>query len=143
MRQLTHQKEIVDMWAACLHAGTKQHMKGITAPPRMIRLCPVGKARSTVKPRRRKRTVSANPCFFSHRHAVGDKQITNVNGNGQNGCAPPTVSNGAATTREARMKPHAHGENHTARNQTVDAQVRINKMHDRRHLFTHMMPATI
>ena len=41
------------------------------------------------------------------------------------------------------MKPHAHGENHTARNQTVDAQVYINRIHDRRHLSTHMMPATI
>ena len=58
-------------------------------------------------------------------------------------CAPPTVSNGAATTREGRMKPHAHRENHTARSQTVDAQVCINRMHDRRHLSTHMMPATI
>ena len=37
-----------------------------------------------------------------------------------NGCAPPTVSSGAATTREGRMKPHVR-ETHTARNQTVDA----------------------
>ena len=29
--QADSQKETVDMWAACLHAGTKQHMKGITA----------------------------------------------------------------------------------------------------------------
>ena len=41
------------------------------------------------------------------------------------------------------MKPHAHRENHTARNQTVDAQVCINRIHDKRHLSTHMMPATI
>ena len=50
------------MWAACLHAGTKQHVKGITAPPRMTRLWPVDIARSTIKPRPRNRTVSANPC---------------------------------------------------------------------------------
>ena len=51
-----------DMKTVCLHAGPKQHVKGITAPPRMTRLCPVVLARSTIKPRPRKRTVSANPC---------------------------------------------------------------------------------
>ena len=51
-----------DIQVVCLHAGTKQHVKGITAPPRMIRLCPVDTARCTVKPRTRKRTVSANLC---------------------------------------------------------------------------------
>ena len=90
--------------------------------------------------------------LFSHKHAVGDNKITNVSTRVRsqmlpirvcirfgtvNGCAPPTVSNGAATTREGRMKPHAHRENHTARSQTVDAQVCINKMHDKRHLSTH------
>ena len=43
-------------------AGPKQHVNGITAPERIIRLCPVVLARSTIKPRPRKRTVSANPC---------------------------------------------------------------------------------
>ena len=37
-------------------------MKGITAPPRVIRLCAIDTARSTIKPRPQKRTVSANPC---------------------------------------------------------------------------------
>ena len=33
--------------------------------------------------------------------------------------------------------PHAHRENHTARSQTVDAQVCINKMDEKRHQSTH------
>ena len=35
----SHQKkEIEDIGTTCLHAGTEQRVKGITAPPRMIRL---------------------------------------------------------------------------------------------------------
>ena len=38
VRKLTPKKEIEDMWAACLHVGTEQRVKGITAPPPLIRL---------------------------------------------------------------------------------------------------------
>ena len=50
------------MKTVCLHASTKQHVKGTNAPPRVVRLCSIDTARSTIKPRPQKRTVSANPC---------------------------------------------------------------------------------
>ena len=86
--------------------------------------------------------------LLSHRHAVGDKQITNVSTRVRSQMLPIRVCIrfgmvSAATTREGRMKPHAHKENHTARNQTVEAQLCINKIHDKRHLSTHRMPATM
>ena len=47
--------------SVCMRAQNT-HVKGITAPPRVIRLCAIDTARSTIKPRPQKRTVSANPC---------------------------------------------------------------------------------
>ena len=111
-------------------------MTGITAPPRMTRLCPVVLARSTIKPRPRKRTVSANPCSvftnmplttLSHKtcppvlaHRCAPNEM-GVRFGTANGCAPPAVSRDAATTREGRLRSYARRDKHTARNQTVDA----------------------
>ena len=128
-------------------------MKGINAPPRMMRLWPVDTARSTVKPRPRKRTVSANPCSvftnmplatLGHKraHLCWRKDALPMTWrpiwNGERVCATNGSDNQRRTNEVtcAKRKP-------TARNQTVDAQVCINKMPDGRHQSTHMVPTII
>ena len=120
MRKVTHQNEIEDICVVCLLADTEQDVKGITAPPRMIRLGPVVTAQSTIKPRPRNRTVSANPCIVpmatSHHECAHPCRLTDDANmslhpiwNGER--APSTrdvKSNGSVTTTQSIVKLTKH-----------------------------------
>ena len=129
-------------------------MKGITAPPRIIRLCPVVLARSSIKPRPRKRTVSANLrsvftnmplTTLSHKraHLCWRKDALPVTQrpiwNGERVCA----TNGFQRRCDnQRRRSHAEKTRRPAIKLST-LQVCINKMPDGRHLSTHMKPTTI
>ena len=129
-------------------------MKGITAPPRMMRLWPVDTARSTVKPRPRKRTVSANPCSVftnmplttlvtKRAHLCWRKDALPMTQrpiwNGERVCATCGIQR---RRDNKRRRSHAEKTRRPAIKLST-LQVCINLMPDGRHQSTHMMPTTI
>ena len=113
------------MKAVCLHAGPKQHVKGITAPPRMMRLWPVDTARSTVRCHRIC-AVCSQTCPQLHSVTKRAHLCWRTDALPMNLASELERRTGVRHQRypEAPRQPEKAvtcGENQAARNQTVDA----------------------
>ena len=152
VREMTSKKPGDERHSSCLSAcGHKT--AGINARPRVIWLYAVDTARSTIKPRPQKRTVSANPCSvftnmpfatLSHRraHLCWRKGALPMNcrptWKGERVCATNGIQrrrDNQRRTDEAtclKVKPHSPQSN-----------CRRSKCASTKHLSTHMMPTII